>query len=131
MVRLFLSKQLKRIKPEALLAMWPNLFTVWHSVWADGLRVTLGSKRRANKTLFASQYKRRTKIIRMINILSQSNIRRDTCGQRTSQLKLLQSLSLCLIHQHLPLSLDNWSFCLAYRQTHPRNKSFAGESSPR
>ena len=43
---------------ETLLVMWPNLFTVWHSVGADGPIATLGSKRRANKTLFTNQYKK-------------------------------------------------------------------------
>ena len=45
---------------ETLLVMWPNLFTVWQSVVADGLIATLGSNRRAHKTLFASKYKSRT-----------------------------------------------------------------------
>ena len=45
---------------ETLLVMWPNLFTVWHSVGADGLVATLGSKKRAHKTLFTNQYKGRT-----------------------------------------------------------------------
>ena len=52
------DKVIVAFSTETLLVMWPNLFTVWHSVGADGLIATLGSKRRASQTLFASQYKK-------------------------------------------------------------------------
>ena len=57
----FITKLLSTVMLLSLLRrcwLWPNLFTVWHSVGAEGLIATLGSKDWTNQTLFASQYKK-------------------------------------------------------------------------